>query len=50
VTTFRQAAVEIAREAGVFLKERLHADHRVDFKGEINLVTEADRTSEEIMM
>jgi len=41
--------VEIAREAGVFLKERLHADHSIDFKGEINLVTEADRSSEEII-
>ncbi|RLB29581.1 MAG: inositol monophosphatase [Deltaproteobacteria bacterium] len=49
MTTFRQAAVESAREAGAFLKERLHADHRIDFKGEINLVTEADRTSEEII-
>jgi len=49
VSAFRQAAVEIAREAGAFLKERLHADHRIDFKGEINLVTEADRLSEEII-
>jgi len=49
VTSFMQAAVEIAREAGAFLKERLHADHRIDFKGEINLVTEADRRSEEII-
>jgi len=49
VTSFMQAAVEIAREAGAFLKKRLHADHRIDFKGEINLVTEADRSSEEII-
>jgi myo-inositol-1(or 4)-monophosphatase len=44
-----QAAVEIAREAGAFLKERLQVDHKIDFKGEINLVTEADRRSEEII-
>jgi myo-inositol-1(or 4)-monophosphatase len=49
VSRFRQAAVEIAREAGAFLKQRLYADHRIEFKGEINLVTEADRLSEEII-
>jgi myo-inositol-1(or 4)-monophosphatase len=49
VTRFMQAAVEIAREAGAFLKERLQVDHKIDFKGEINLVTEADRRSEEII-
>jgi myo-inositol-1(or 4)-monophosphatase len=49
VTSFMQAAVEIAREAGAFLKERLQVDHKIDFKGEINLVTEADRRSEEII-
>jgi myo-inositol-1(or 4)-monophosphatase len=49
VTTFRQAAVEIARKAGAFLKQRLHDDHSIDFKGEINLVTEADRISEEMI-
>lgn len=49
MTTFRQAAVEIARQAGAFLKERLNAVHSIDFKGEIDLVTEADRASEEII-
>jgi len=49
VNLFAERAVEIAREAGVFLKERLHNDHSIDFKGEINLVTEADRGSEEII-
>ena len=49
MTTFRQPAVEIARQAGAFLKERLSSEHSIDFKGEINLVTEADRFSEEII-
>jgi myo-inositol-1(or 4)-monophosphatase len=49
VNLFTKYAVEIAREAGAFLKDRLHADHRIDFKGEIDLVTEADRRSEEII-
>jgi myo-inositol-1(or 4)-monophosphatase len=49
VDLFAERAVEIAREAGAFLKETFHTDHRIDFKGEINLVTEADRSSEEII-
>jgi myo-inositol-1(or 4)-monophosphatase len=49
VSSFRQPAVDIAREAGAFLKEKLHADHSVDFKGEIDLVTEADRISEQMI-
>jgi myo-inositol-1(or 4)-monophosphatase len=49
VSLFTERAVEIAREAGAFVKERLHADHSIDFKGEINLVTEADRGSEKII-
>lgn len=49
MNTFRQIAVEIARKAGAFLKERLNSVHTIDFKGEINLVTEADRFSEEII-
>jgi len=42
-------AESAAREAGHFLKKRLHAKHAVDFKGEINIVTEEDRMSEEII-
>jgi myo-inositol-1(or 4)-monophosphatase len=49
VNLFTERAVQIAREAGAFLKGRFHADHTIDFKGEINLVTEADRSSEEII-
>jgi myo-inositol-1(or 4)-monophosphatase len=49
VNLFTERAVEIAREAGEFLKGRFHADHSIDFKGEINLVTEADRGSEKII-
>jgi myo-inositol-1(or 4)-monophosphatase len=49
MNSFREPAVEIAREAGAFLKERLHTEHSIDYKGEINLVTEADRNSEQII-
>jgi myo-inositol-1(or 4)-monophosphatase len=45
----RDVALRIAREAGTFLREKFKSSHPIDFKGEINLVTEADRISEEII-
>jgi myo-inositol-1(or 4)-monophosphatase len=45
----KAVAVEIAREAGQFLRARLTSAHRIDYKGEINLVTEVDRISEEMI-
>jgi myo-inositol-1(or 4)-monophosphatase len=38
-----------AREAGSLLRDRLHDRHDVQYKGEINIVTEADRLSEELI-
>jgi len=46
---FKEFAKEIAREAGTFLKNRLNSAHTIDYKGEINLVTEADKISEEMI-
>jgi len=43
-------AVSIARRAGLLLKDRFTEKHRVDYKGEIDLVTEADRMSEQLLM
>jgi len=43
---FKECAEEIAREAGMFLKNRINSEHTIDYKGEINLVTEADKISE----
>ncbi len=45
----KKFAVSIAHEAGAFLKERFGGRHVIDYKGEINIVTEADRLSEEIL-
>ncbi|HPL63520.1 MAG: inositol monophosphatase family protein [Syntrophales bacterium] len=42
-------AESTAAEAGRFLRERLNSKHSVDYKGEINIVTEEDRMSEEII-
>jgi myo-inositol-1(or 4)-monophosphatase len=47
---FREFILSLAREAGIFLKERLNNKHVIAFKGEINIVTDADRMSEEMIM
>jgi len=46
---FKECAIEIAREAGIFLKNKLNSVHTIDYKGEINLVTEVDKISEEMI-
>ncbi len=43
-------AASIARKAGALLRERFSGSHRIDYKGEIDLVTEADRMSEELLI
>ncbi|MEN6317391.1 MAG: inositol monophosphatase family protein [Syntrophaceae bacterium] len=46
---YRDFMLSVAQEAGIFLKEKLNDKHIIDYKGEINIVTEADRISEEII-
>jgi myo-inositol-1(or 4)-monophosphatase len=41
-----QLAVDVAREAGAILRERFGIERTVDFKGIVDLVTDADRASE----
>jgi myo-inositol-1(or 4)-monophosphatase len=41
---------EIARQAGSILKAGFGKKHQVEFKGEIDLVTEIDRSSEELIL
>ncbi|MBW2003315.1 MAG: inositol monophosphatase [Deltaproteobacteria bacterium] len=43
---FKECAVEIAQDAGIFLKNKLNSVHTINYKGEINLVTEVDKISE----
>jgi myo-inositol-1(or 4)-monophosphatase len=45
----RDIAVESALAAGAVLRERLALDRIIDFKGAIDLVTDADRASEELI-
>ncbi len=46
---FKECGIEIAREAGIFLKNKLNSVHTIDYKGEINLVTEVDKISEKMI-
>jgi myo-inositol-1(or 4)-monophosphatase len=50
VDKLKDLAILSAREAGLLLKGRLHLTHKVSFKGDKNLVTEADRLSEELIV
>jgi myo-inositol-1(or 4)-monophosphatase len=45
----RELAVETALAAGAVLRERLTLDRTIDFKSAIDLVTDADRASEELI-
>jgi len=45
----RDVAIETALAAGAILRERLSLDRTIDFKGTIDLVTDADRASEELV-
>ena len=46
-------AFEIAREivlaAGAILRDKVQTERRIDFKGEVDLVTDADRASEALI-
>jgi myo-inositol-1(or 4)-monophosphatase len=47
--TARDVAIAAARDAGAILRERLTRARTIDFKGTVDLVTDADRASEELI-
>jgi myo-inositol-1(or 4)-monophosphatase len=47
---YREFIEATAREAGALLRERIDDLHTIGYKGEINLVTEADRLSEALIV
>ena len=47
---YMKFAETIVREAGSLLLQKLNEEHRIDFKGEINIVTEADLMSEKLLV
>ncbi len=50
MSEFLEVAVEIAREAGAILCEGFDRPKHVTYKGEVDLVTESDRRSEELVV
>jgi myo-inositol-1(or 4)-monophosphatase len=47
---YLEAAVEIAREAGKILREELGRPADITYKGDVDLVTQADRRSEDMIV
>jgi len=43
-------AVDLARNAGALLKKKFNKTHKIQYKGDINLVTEADKMSENLII
>jgi myo-inositol-1(or 4)-monophosphatase len=43
-------AMDLARKAGALLKEKFNQKHEINYKGDINLVTEADKMSEDLII
>jgi myo-inositol-1(or 4)-monophosphatase len=50
MTAIRDFAIETARAAGALLKENVGKLNRIEFKGAVDIVTEVDRKSEELIM
>jgi myo-inositol-1(or 4)-monophosphatase len=50
VTDLRAAAESAARRGGAVVRARFHETRTVDFKGRIDLVTDADRAAEEAIL
>ncbi len=47
---FLQAAIEIAREAGSILRAGYDRPKEIEYKGEVDLITDSDRRSEELVV
>lgn len=47
---YLETAVKAAREAGELQRDKFCSSHRIDYKGEKNLVTEVDRASEDLII
>ena len=43
-------AINLARDAGILLKGKFNSKHEIRYKGEINLVTEADKMAEDLII
>ena len=50
IKTYLEAAVEIAQEAGKVLREEMERPPTIAYKGDFDLVTQADRRSEQVIV
>ncbi|HBG05427.1 MAG: inositol monophosphatase [Geobacteraceae bacterium GWC2_58_44] len=50
IRTFLEAATAAAKSAGALQKERLWSDFAISYKGEVDLVTEVDRSCEDLIV
>jgi len=50
MSQWKSFAVELAKKSGLLLKEKFSKAHTIHYKGDINIVTEADRMSENLIM
>ena len=48
--SLKDIAIKAAKKAGKLLKENLQKEKKIEFKGEVDLVTELDRASEELII
>ena len=48
--TYLQAAMEIAREAGAILREEFDQAPQISYKGDVDIVTQADKRSEKVIV
>jgi myo-inositol-1(or 4)-monophosphatase len=47
---YKSFAVELARKSGALLRKKFTKTHKIHYKGAINLVTEADKMSEDLII
>jgi myo-inositol-1(or 4)-monophosphatase len=47
---WKSFAVDLARKSGLLLKDKFNQSHEIQYKGDINIVTEADKMSESLII
>lgn len=50
MVTLKSFAVDVAHQAGKLLKKKFNQTHKIQYKGDIDIVTEADKMSENVII
>jgi myo-inositol-1(or 4)-monophosphatase len=50
MSEWKSFALDVARKSGALLKEMFSSKHQIHYKGDINIVTEADKMSENLII